>query len=87
MTLIISSSLALTSEIDGMIRHWRLLSGAPSLSSPALTPPSVRYGLDVTFMLLTCGGLVIKMMTQGSLAFLKQPWYMLDVACPACCWP
>lgn len=32
-------------------------------------------------MLLTCGGLVIKMMTQGPLAFLKQPWYMLDVAC------
>ena len=35
----------------------------------------------MTFMLLTCGGLVIKMMTQGPLAFLKQPWYMLDVAC------
>lgn len=32
-------------------------------------------------MLLTCGGLVIKMMTQGPLAFLKQPWYMLDMAC------
>ena len=53
----------------------------PLISFIDCLPHQVRSGLDVSFMLLTCGGVVIKMMTQGPLTFLKQPWYMLDLAC------
>ena len=81
IVVITASCIILTGQIDKMVRDLRLKGGAPTISGEKLIPGALIATADTLFLTLSCGQMLVKVMTSGRYYFITQPWNLLDLVC------
>lgn len=81
VSLIVSSAVLVTSEIDAFVRRMRLAGGQPSLSSDSVLPRWVVACFDSAFLFVSFCEVMVKVLTEGIWHTIRSPWNMLDIFC------
>jgi hypothetical protein len=81
ISVILCSAILVSEDINVMVHDLRTHAGVESNSDGSLAPSWLISAFDSAFMFVAFAGILIKMITEGPLRSLSNPWNAFDLTC------